>query len=118
MAGNYLLDTNIFIYAINQGLRLPEQTYTASVITAMELLSWPGLGDLEEEKLKKILSRVAIIQLEASIQAIAIEIRRKISRNCQIVSFRDSHSDGLYLGLQRREVDWSPYIRCFPSTSL
>lgn len=45
MAGNYLLDTNIFIYAINQGLRLPEQTYTASVITAMELLSWPGLGD-------------------------------------------------------------------------
>ncbi|XOZ33346.1 hypothetical protein ACMDCT_14215 [Halomonadaceae bacterium KBTZ08] len=47
MNGEYLLDTNIIIYAINQELTLTEGRYSISVITEMELLSYPGLSSTE-----------------------------------------------------------------------
>lgn len=43
MSGNYLLDTNVFINAIDRQLRLPAAHYAYSVITALELLAFPGL---------------------------------------------------------------------------
>ncbi len=43
MSGSYLLDTNVFINAIERQLRLPSANYVYSVITELELLAFPGL---------------------------------------------------------------------------
>lgn len=79
MSGSYLLDTNIFIYAINQKLMLPAEPYATSVISKLELLSFPSLSEVEASKLKAILSRIDVVQLEESIQDKAVEIRRMTS---------------------------------------
>lgn len=79
MSGRYLLDTNTFIYAINRKLALPSNFYAASVITKMELLSWPSLEDEDEIQLRSVLQSLAIIELSESIQDVAIKIRRNTS---------------------------------------
>lgn len=76
MSGKYLLDTNAIIYAINRKLKLPPNSYAASVITEMELLSWPSLTDEDEQNLRKVLQKISVIGLEKSIQDAAIKIRR------------------------------------------
>lgn len=48
MSGKYLLDTNVFINAIERQLRLPSAHYAFSVITELELLAFPSLP-LEEK---------------------------------------------------------------------
>ncbi|WP_427046987.1 hypothetical protein [Halomonas casei] len=44
MSGSYLLDTNVFINAITRQLHLPPADYAYSVITELELLSFPNLS--------------------------------------------------------------------------
>jgi hypothetical protein len=79
MSGKYLLDTNAIIYAIDHKLKLPENRYAVSVITEMELLSWPSLTGEDEAKLKSVLMKLVVIQLDRSIQERAIRIRRTTS---------------------------------------
>ncbi|MDR5899073.1 type II toxin-antitoxin system VapC family toxin [Halomonas vilamensis] len=79
MSGSYLLDTNAIIYALNQKLKLPANGYAVSVITEMELLSWPSLTREDEAKLRTLLEKLTVIQLERSIQSTAIKIRRTSS---------------------------------------
>lgn len=79
MSGKYLLDTNAIIYAINRQLVLPANSYAVSVITEMELLSWPSLTAKDEQNLRGMLRKVAVIQLEKSIQDIAMKVRRATS---------------------------------------
>ncbi|MGM0826574.1 MAG: type II toxin-antitoxin system VapC family toxin [Pseudomonadota bacterium] len=79
MNGKYLLDTNAIIYAINRKLKLPANQYAVSVITEMELLSWPSLTREDEAKLQESLQKVTVIQLEKPIQKTAIKIRRTSS---------------------------------------
>ncbi|MEA2120582.1 type II toxin-antitoxin system VapC family toxin [Halovibrio sp. HP20-50] len=79
MTGKYLLDTNAIIYAINRKLKLPANQYAVSVITEMELLSWPSLTREDEAKLQESLQKLTVIQLERSIQKTAIKIRRTSS---------------------------------------
>jgi len=62
MSGKYLLDTNALIYAINRRLKLPEANYAASVITKMELLSWPQLTHDDEQQLMVALAAINIQQ--------------------------------------------------------
>jgi hypothetical protein len=76
MSGKYLLDTNAIIYAIDRKLKLPANFYAVSVVTEMELLSWPSLAAEDEAKLKSVLTKLAVIQLDQSIQETAIRIRR------------------------------------------
>jgi predicted nucleic acid-binding protein len=76
MSGKYLLDTNAIIYAIDRKLKLPANLYAVSVVTEMELLSWPSLAAEDEAKLKSVLTKLAVIQLDQSIQETAIRIRR------------------------------------------
>ena len=76
MNGKYLLDTNAIIYAIDRKLKLPANRYAISVVTEMELLSWPSLALEDEAKLKSVLMKLAVIQLDRSIQETAIRIRR------------------------------------------
>lgn len=79
MNGKYLLDTNAIIYALNRKLKLPANQYAVSVITEMELLSWPSLTREDEEKLQTSLQKLTVIQLEKPIQNTAIKIRRTSS---------------------------------------
>ncbi|PPK51379.1 type II toxin-antitoxin system VapC family toxin [Marinobacter persicus] len=79
MNGKYLLDTNALIYAINRKLKLPKADYAVSVITKMELLSWPQLSQEDEQQLRAALSGTAVLQLSSSIQERTIKIRRATS---------------------------------------
>ena len=79
MSGEYLLDTNIIIYAINQELTLPAGRYSISVITEMELLSYPGLSNTEASDLADYLHQMTIFPLDDAVKQRAIEIRRETS---------------------------------------
>ncbi|MCD8512142.1 MAG: type II toxin-antitoxin system VapC family toxin [Nitrincola sp.] len=79
MSGKYLLDTNALIYAINRKLKLPSADYAVSVITKMELLSWPQLSPSEELQLRAALSGIQVLQLSETIQEAAIKIRKTTS---------------------------------------
>lgn len=79
MTGNYLLDTNIVIYAINHQLNLPSGRYSVSIITEMELLSFPGLGAAESAKLEKLLSNFRVITIDERIKVLTIQLRRNTS---------------------------------------
>jgi len=79
MSGSYLLDTNAIIYAINRKLRFPKGTYAVSVITKLELLSWPQLTQEEEQKLRQVLSALSVIELEHAIQESSVKVRRATS---------------------------------------
>ena len=64
MSGKVLLDTNAVIYALNGGLKLPHADYSISIITEMELFSYPKLSDFE------------IFNISESIKDMTIEIRK------------------------------------------
>ncbi|MBC7192806.1 type II toxin-antitoxin system VapC family toxin [Marinobacter sp.] len=79
MSGKYLLDTNALIYAINRKLKLPKADYVVSVITKMELLSWPQLSEADEQKVRAVLSGITVLPLSSRIQESTIKIRRATS---------------------------------------
>ena len=79
MSGKYLLDTNALIYAINRKLKLPGADYAVSVITKMELLSWPQLSPSEDLQLRAALSGIQVLQLSETVQEAAIKIRKTTS---------------------------------------
>ena len=47
----------------------------ASVITRMELLSFPGIGTREENGIHRFLSELAVLTLDAAVENTAIAIR-------------------------------------------
>ncbi len=83
MSGEYLLDTNIIIgYTknarplvdfINQRRRA---VFYASVITRMELLSFPGLNQDDAIIINRFLADLNIISLNEQIERAAIDIRK------------------------------------------
>jgi predicted nucleic acid-binding protein len=56
MNGKILLDTNAIIYALNGALILPPAQYSISIITEMELFSYPKLSDLEHTNIQRLLN--------------------------------------------------------------
>ncbi len=95
---NFLLDTNAIIYLINGRLAmaLPDGRYEVSVITEIELLSFPDLRVDEEQRIRAFLAvcdRVAIdetiptkkatdVTLAADVLAEAKALGSGISRAC------------------------------------
>lgn len=79
MSGRYLLDTNTIIYAINRKLKLPKAHYAVSVITKMELLSWPQLTQDDEQQLMAALAAIKVQHLTDEVQQMAVKIRRTTS---------------------------------------
>jgi predicted nucleic acid-binding protein len=76
MSGNYLLDTNVFINAIERQLRLPAAHYAYSVISELELLPFPGLLPEEEQAIKAILDQLTRVELGYQVKAETIKVRR------------------------------------------
>jgi predicted nucleic acid-binding protein len=74
-----LLDTNIALYLLGGRLAapLPSGDYGVSVITEMELLSWPSLTAEEETRVNAFLSSVIICDLTRAIRMTAVQLRRQ-----------------------------------------
>jgi len=75
----YLLDTNAIIYLVSGRLAspLPEGSYSVSIITEIELLSYAGIFDEEEQKIRDLLFLLERIQLIDSVKDETIKLRRK-----------------------------------------
>jgi predicted nucleic acid-binding protein len=78
MAVRRLFDTNTVLYLLSGRLAEPlaEGEYFVSVITEMELLSYPLLEARHEEQIQKFLSEVVIVSLSNEIKRVAIQLRR------------------------------------------
>ena len=76
MSGKILLDTNILIMALNRGLILPQRNYIISVITEIELLSFPKLNKKEEKILRNFLKNFEIVYIDEKIKETTIDIRK------------------------------------------
>ena len=73
----YLLDTNTIIYALNQGVKLPQGRYFISIITEIELLSYAHLTKNDEETLKRLLSQFESIELTNRVKEKTITMRKE-----------------------------------------
>ena len=78
LIARYLLDTNAVIFLLNGSLAspLPKGNYSISIITEIELLSFAGLSDQEEQKIRDFLSVLDRIPLSDSVRDQAILLRR------------------------------------------
>ena len=76
MSGSYLLDTNAIINALNLALKLPRGNYSISIITEMELLSFPKLQENEKKQIEKLLQYFVIYNISEQIKNKTIEIRK------------------------------------------
>lgn len=73
-----LLDTNIVLYALQNRLDepLPETDVLISVISEIELLSFPGLSSAETTQIVSLLAQMTVVGLEDAVKAKAIQLRR------------------------------------------
>jgi len=74
-----LLDTNAILYLLGGRVAepLPAGQYYVSVISEIELLSYPLLDAAEEDRIRSFLSEAALIELTPSVRTAAIELRRQ-----------------------------------------
>ena len=75
----YLLDTNAVIYLVNGrlALPLPEGKYSISIITEIELLSFAGMSDEEDRRIRDLLQVLDRVQLSDSVRDQTILLRRQ-----------------------------------------
>lgn len=73
-----VVDTNTAIYLLGNKLADPltADDYSVSVITQIELLSYPSLTADEEARVSEFLETVAIIDLTAEVRDAPIRLRR------------------------------------------
>ena len=78
-AERFVVDTNIVILRANDRLAelLPRGEILCSVITEIELLSFPELTSAEEALIRAALSKVAIYGIDQDIKEEAIRLRRQ-----------------------------------------
>ena len=74
-----LLDTNVALYLLGGKLTapLPVGDYGLSVISEMELLSWPSLTAQEEIRVQAFLRTVTLCELTQGIRRQAVRLRRE-----------------------------------------
>jgi predicted nucleic acid-binding protein len=79
MGMSIVLDTNAVLYFLGGRLvqPLPEADFYVSVITEIELLSYPSLSPQDEMEVREFLSNVTIIDLQPAIKQSAIALRRQ-----------------------------------------
>lgn len=78
MTIDYLFDTNILIYLFNNRLAevLPSGQYGYSIITEIELFSFPLLTTTETEIINSYLGNIVLINLTEDIKQKTISLRR------------------------------------------
>jgi predicted nucleic acid-binding protein len=75
----FALDSNVIIYEIDGRLAspLPAGAYVVSVVSKIELLSYPGISAPEEKALKEFLESVTVLGVEPDVVDEAIRLRKK-----------------------------------------
>ena len=75
----YLLDTNALIYFHDGKLEenLPTGQYAFSVISEIELLSWPDIQPQQERDWRELLTALRRIEVDAAVRETAIRLRRE-----------------------------------------
>ena len=76
MNGRFLLDTNVLILSLKNGYIFPKYKYFISVITEIELLSFPKLSKEDENILREFLENFNITYLNKDIKENTINIRK------------------------------------------
>lgn len=73
-----LLDTNVVLYYLGNRLTnpLPIGKYLVSVITEMELLSYPSMSESEEIIVRDFLTKITVVGLDNNIKELAIAFRK------------------------------------------
>ncbi|PSP24289.1 MAG: PIN domain nuclease [Cyanobacteria bacterium SW_8_48_13] len=73
-----LLYTNVILYLLEGRLTEPLASgqYFVSVITEIELLSYPSLGSYEEMQIRKFLRNTTVVRIENYIKERAIAFRK------------------------------------------
>ena len=79
MTTDYIVDTNILILSFAGRLqeRLPSMQMGISVITEIEMLSYPHLTPKDEQQLKTILSNLTTFPLSDGIKEQTIQLKRQ-----------------------------------------
>ncbi len=74
-----VLDTNIALYYLGGRLAvpLPNGLYHASIITEMELLSYPNLSPAAEQQIQNFLAQLLLLGMDESIKRMAIALRKQ-----------------------------------------
>lgn len=74
-----VLDTNIVLYLLGGRLSapLPGGVYAISVITEMEVLSYPSLSETEQLSVSEFFARVITVDLTPEVRSAAIRLRRE-----------------------------------------
>jgi len=74
-----VLDTNIILYLLGGRLAEPLEPaeYFVSVITELELLSYPSLDVSEEQQIRVFLDEVTLVGLTREVRQTAILLRRQ-----------------------------------------
>ncbi len=74
-----LLDTNAILYLLGGKLAqtLPAGEYFISLISEMELLSYPSLDESAQAKIRDFLSAVTVVDLSEEVKSLAIRLRRQ-----------------------------------------
>lgn len=85
MSGNnFLLDTNAVIFLLKnrnfiEKIKAIKEIFYISIITEIELLSYPEIKKQEESDIKKFLLKIGIINIDEAIKSKTIEIKRNSS---------------------------------------
>ncbi len=77
---NFVADTNALIYLLNGNPCMTpylDKSLVYSVISEMELLSYPGITESEENSIKSLLADCEEIALSTEIKEKTIELRKK-----------------------------------------
>jgi predicted nucleic acid-binding protein len=74
-----LLDTNIVLYFLGGRLvnPLPSGQYFVSVITEIELLSYPSLSSDEETQIIEFLNKITVVGIDNNIKNLTIALRKQ-----------------------------------------
>jgi len=80
MGLTYVLDTNVILYLLGGRVArpLPEGRYVASVITEIELLSYPWLSTQEEDAVRAFLADVELAELSLQVRKECVSLRRSM----------------------------------------
>ncbi len=77
---DFLADTNALIYLLNGNSCMTpylQKSLSFSVISEMELLSFPGITQQEEDSIKSLLQDCTELSISSEIKKQTIEIRKK-----------------------------------------
>jgi predicted nucleic acid-binding protein len=108
-SATFVIDTNIALSLLGDQLvePLPIGIYCASLITEMELLSYPKISDDQIKSVKQFLSLIEIIPLHDQIKDLAIQCRRSYQLKLPdaIIAATTQNLDGTLLTNDRKLIN-------------